>query len=87
MKKDEIYQLLKKNNANATMIANALDVTPQAVQSVISNGKGSRRIAKAVAVLCNKSLIEVFPHFKNVPTKQEVEKRQRELDVALAKFA
>lgn len=87
MKKEEIYQLLTQNNANATMIAKSLNVTPQAVHSVINNGKGSRNIAKAIAIICNKKIVEVFPHFKDIPTKEEINKHQREIDAKLAKLA
>lgn len=87
MNREKIYLTLKSNGVNATMIATSLAVTPQAVHSVIRTGKGSRKIAEAVANICNKSLLEMFPYYKDVETAEERRVKQAELDEKLRRFA
>ncbi|WP_274571583.1 XRE family transcriptional regulator [Neisseria leonii] len=60
---NEIYDSLEKNNVSARMIADALGVTNQSVSEVIRNGRGSRRIAEAVAKVIQRELTEVFPYY------------------------
>nr|WP_269822191.1 HTH domain-containing protein [Aggregatibacter actinomycetemcomitans] len=45
MNQKEIYQALKNKNLNASMIAEALGVSYQAVSNAIKQGKSSQRIA------------------------------------------
>ncbi len=87
MDRVQIYQLLKHNGATASMIASALKVTPSSVSEVINRGKGSRRIALAIAETCGKKIEEVFPHYKSAMTKQDKIDRQAELSKKLAKYA
>ncbi len=87
MDKDRINQLLKDNNATAVMIASALKVAKSSVYEVINKGKGSRRIAAAIAEICGKTTDEMFPYYKwKSEHRKEKTKRQAELSKQLAKY-
>ncbi|MFW2176627.1 MULTISPECIES: hypothetical protein [unclassified Moraxella] len=73
MNADEIYQALKQRGYNATTIAEALDVRPQSVATVIRDGHGSKKIAKAVALAGNYEFEVMFPFYKE---KQERKARR-----------
>ena len=64
MNSDDIYQALKDKGHNATTIAEALDVRPQSVAGVIRDGRGSKKIAKAIAVAGNCDFETMFPFYK-----------------------
>ncbi len=64
MQANEIYKSLEEKNISARMLASALGVTNQSVSEVIRNGRGSKRIAEAIAKVIQKDLVEVFPHYK-----------------------
>lgn len=90
MGKETIYNLLKERNLNATMIARSLGITPQAVHKVINDGHGSLKVVKAIATVCEKDYKNLFPYYlreKEAFEKKDLEKRQRDLDKALAKLA
>ncbi|MDE3963699.1 DNA-binding protein [Glaesserella parasuis] len=72
MNQKEIYQALKSKNLNASMIAEALGVSSQAVSSAIKQGKSSQRIAKAIAIAIaiDEPLEKVFPHYAKKEQKQ-----------------
>ncbi|MDE3932894.1 DNA-binding protein [Glaesserella parasuis] len=72
MNQKEIYQALKRRNLNASMIAEALGVSSQAVSSAIKQGKSSQRIAKAIAIAIaiDEPLEKVFPHYAKKEQKQ-----------------
>ena len=63
MTKDKIYKALHSQNISASMIADAIQISHQAVCDVIAKGHGSRRVAEAVAKLLDKPLTEVFPYY------------------------
>jgi transcriptional regulator with XRE-family HTH domain len=63
MEPDEIYKNLKEKGLSARLIADALNVTNQSVSEVIRHGRGSKRIAEAIAKLIGKPLITVFPYY------------------------
>lgn len=88
MNKDMIYKLLSDRDLNVVMIAEALGVTKQSVHQVINSGRGSKRIAEAVAKACDLTLFDVFPFYAHKKTeKQEREERQKMLNKKLAKLA
>ncbi|UNM95688.1 XRE family transcriptional regulator [Ignatzschineria rhizosphaerae] len=90
MEKELIFNLLKERGLNASMIARSLNVTPQAVHRVISEGRGSIRIVKAIAKVCDKDHKTLFPYYLREKTsKEKTEKQvlQKELDAKLAPFA
>lgn len=60
MQANEIYKSLEEKNISARMLASALGVTNQSVSEVIRNGRGSKRIAEAIAKVIQKDLVEVF---------------------------
>lgn len=64
MKADEIYQALKLRGYNASTIAEALGVRPQSVAGVIRDGRGSKRIAKAIAVASDCNFETMFPFYQ-----------------------
>ncbi|MCI4078308.1 helix-turn-helix domain-containing protein, partial [Klebsiella pneumoniae] len=64
MQANEIYKSLEEKHISARMLASALGVTNQSVSEVIRNGRGSKRIAEAIAKVIQKDLVEVFPHYK-----------------------
>ncbi|MGX2951319.1 DNA-binding protein [Ursidibacter sp. B-7004-1] len=70
MNQQEIYQSLKSKNLNASMIAEALGVSVQAVSNAIKQGKSSQRIAKAIAIAIDQPLEKVFPHYAQKQQKQ-----------------
>lgn len=76
---NEIYDSLEKNNVSARMIADALGVTNQSVSEVIRNGRGSRRIAEAVAKVIQRELTEVFPYYSVKSCRSEKVNELREL--------
>lgn len=76
MDSEKIYQELNQKGLNASIIAEALGVLPQSVAVVIRMGKGSKRIASAIATSMNKSLDEVFPFYKEKNKKVEWRKLQ-----------
>ena len=49
MEAHEIYEKLREKQVSARMIAQVLGVTNQSVSDVIRNGRGSKRIAEAIA--------------------------------------
>lgn len=63
MNAEKIYQALNAKGLNASIIAEAIGVLPQSVAVVIRTGKGSKRIAGAVATALDSSLEEVFPFY------------------------
>jgi len=88
MRKTEIYQLLRAKKITTPMIGASLEVSPQSIRSVIANGKGSRRIAQAIADICDKDLYEIFPYYQLLDAEKfQQEEKQAELDRKLAKFA
>lgn len=87
MDKEKIYQLINQNGLTATMIAEALNVTPTAVIIVINNGRGSRRIAEAISKVCDQPLEKIFPYYKGQMSKKEKAQKQQELNEKLAKLA
>ncbi|WP_434777654.1 helix-turn-helix domain-containing protein [Neisseria sp. Ec49-e6-T10] len=70
MNPDQIYQALSEKNLNATCIAKALSVRPQTVANLIREGKGSKRIAKAIAIALEESIDVVFPYYKSKDKKK-----------------
>ncbi|OOH87934.1 DNA-binding protein [Pasteurellaceae bacterium 15-036681] len=76
MDQKEIYQALKNKDLNAAMIAEALEVSTQAVSNAIKQGKGSKRIAKAVAIAIDRPLEQVFPHYAQKQQKQVIRNAQ-----------
>lgn len=70
MKADEIYQALKLRGYNASTIAEALGVRPQSVAGVIRDGRGSKRIAKAIAMAGDCSFETMFPFYKEQTLKK-----------------
>ncbi len=54
MQANEIYKSLEEKNISARMLASALGVTNQSVSEVIRNGRGSKRIAEAIAKVIQK---------------------------------
>lgn len=77
MNKDEIYKQLKDKGLNFSMIAESLDVSKQAVHRVISNGKGSKRIATAIAEVCDCSLEDIFPFYAKRMEEKSLRKQQQ----------
>lgn len=55
---------------NASMIAEALGVSVQAVSNAIKQGKSSQRIAKAIAIAIDQPLEKVFPHYAQKQQKR-----------------
>ncbi|AGI35955.1 helix-turn-helix domain-containing protein [Mannheimia haemolytica] len=76
MNQQEIYQALKSKNLNASMIAEALGVSSQAVSNAIKQGKSSKRIAKAIAIAIEQPLEKVFPHYARKQEQQVFRKTQ-----------
>ena len=76
MNQKEIYQALKRKNLNASMVAEALGVSSQAVSNAIKRGKSSQRIAKAIAIAIDEPLEKVFPHYAQKEQKQEFRNNQ-----------
>ena len=80
MESHQIYSALNEKGLSARMIAAVLGVTNQAVSDVIRMGRGSRRIAEAIAKIIDRELIEVFPYYdKNPDLRQEKVRGLREL--------
>ncbi|AAP95436.1 DNA-binding protein [[Haemophilus] ducreyi] len=80
MNQQEIYQALKNKNLNASIIAEALGVSSQAVSNAIKQGKSSERIAKAIAIAIEQPLEKVFPHYAHKHQQRVFRKKQvREL--------
>lgn len=71
MEPHEIYEKLKNKHVSARMIAQALNVSNQSVSDVIRNGRGSKRIAEAVAKVLEEPLEKVFPRYAAKPSHQE----------------
>ncbi|SSY80672.1 helix-turn-helix transcriptional regulator [Alysiella crassa] len=71
MEAHEIYEKLREKQVSARMIAQVLGVTNQSVSDVIRNGRGSKRIAEAIATVLEKPLDMVFPHYAPKPSHQE----------------
>ena len=69
----EIYQALRKHGYNASKVAEALEVRPQSVATVIRDGCGSERIARAVAVAAKLPFEQAFPFY----AKKKARKYQR----------
>lgn len=63
MNAEKIYQALNDKGLNASIIAEAINVLPQSVAVVIRTGKGSKRIANAVATVLDLPLEKVFPFY------------------------
>ncbi|MDO4434003.1 MAG: XRE family transcriptional regulator [Alysiella sp.] len=63
MNAEKIYQELNRKGFDASMIAEAIEVLPQSVAVVIRKGKGSRRIAAAIAAVLERPIEEVFPFY------------------------
>lgn len=63
MTRDEIVKALHGQDITIGQLAAALKVTRSAVSNVIAAGKGSRRVATAIAKLLDRPLGEVFPHY------------------------
>ncbi|WP_257812240.1 HTH domain-containing protein [Aggregatibacter actinomycetemcomitans] len=76
MNQKEIYQALKNKNLNASMIAEALGVSYQAVSNAIKQGKSSERITKAIALAIDQPLEIVFPHYVQKKQKQIFRKKK-----------
>lgn len=73
MNKNQRWQLLRSKNITAQMIATPLNVTAQSIGQTMNDGKTSRRIAQAIADVCEIELEKMFPHYKN-KASQEVKK-------------
>lgn len=71
MEAHEIYEKLREKQVSARMIAQVLGVTNQSVSDVIRNGRGSKRIAEAIATVLEKPLDAVFPHYAPKQSYQE----------------
>ncbi|ULJ61027.1 helix-turn-helix domain-containing protein [Wielerella bovis] len=71
MEAHEIYEKLREKQVSARMIAQVLGVTNQSVSDVIRNGRGSKRIAEAIAKVLDKPLETVFPHYAPKQSHQE----------------
>ena len=71
MESHEIYEKLKSKDVSARMIAQVLGVTNQSVSDVIRNGRGSKRIAEAIAKVLDEPLEKVFPHYAPKQTHQD----------------
>lgn len=71
MNAQEIYRELKNKGTSARMIAEALGVTNQSVSDVIRRGRGSKRIAKSIALVLEKPLEQVFPHYMPKQSRED----------------
>lgn len=71
MEAKEIYIELQNKETSARMVAEALNVSNQSVSEVIRQGKGSRRIAEALAKIIGKRVDEVFPHYREKTARRE----------------
>lgn len=78
MKADEIYQALKLRGYNASTVAEALGVRPQSVAGVIRDGRGSKRIAKAIAIASDCPFETMFPFYHEQNAKKV--KRTKKID-------
>lgn len=76
MDSNKIYQELNMKGLNASIIAEAIGVLPQSVALVIRMGKGSKRIATAIAIALEKNLDDVFPFYKE--KKERVANRKNQ---------
>lgn len=76
MDSNKIYQELNMKGLNASIIAEAIGVLPQSVALVIRMGKGSKRIATAIAMALEKNLDDVFPFYKE--KKERVANRKNQ---------
>ncbi|OPH33754.1 MULTISPECIES: hypothetical protein [Moraxella] len=86
MQANEIYQALKSRGHNASTVAEALGVRPQSVAGVIRSGRGSERIAKAVAVAGGCCFERMFPFYqeqnnKKVQRTKNIDELKAELGV------
>ncbi|MDO4693085.1 MAG: XRE family transcriptional regulator [Eikenella sp.] len=70
MNAEKIYQELSRKGYNASIIAEAIGVLPQSVAVVIRTGKGSKRIATAIAAALDKKLADVFPFYEEKENKK-----------------
>lgn len=71
MEPHEIYENLYKKGVSARLIADVLNVSNQSVSGVIRSGRGSKRIAEAIAKVLDKPLITVFPYYKPKQNRSE----------------
>lgn len=76
MNAEKIYQELGKKGYNASIVAEAIGVLPQSVAVVIRTGKGSKRIATAVAAAIDKELTDVFPFYAE-KANQSLKRKQK----------
>lgn len=63
MSPEQIHAALHQRSVSASQVADALNVSPQSVSSVIRRGRGSRRIATAIATVLEQPLDHVFPAY------------------------
>lgn len=66
MIQDKIFQALKNKGLSVSILAEALNVSNQAVFNVIKTGKGSKRIAMAIAVAIESPLEQIFPYYSKI---------------------
>lgn len=71
MESHEIYKKLREKEVSARMIAQVLGVSNQSVSDVIRNGRGSKRIAEAIAKVLGEPLEKVFPHYAPKQSHQD----------------
>lgn len=82
MKYEHIHKALKDNGLSWTAVAKALDCSYQHVMNVCARRSESVRVAKAVSLLIEKDVSEVFP---DVPSYQSDVKKQNQQTVEKAR--
>ncbi len=88
MTKDKIYEALRAQGLSATMIADALQVSPQFVINVIARGHGSRRVAEAISKLLEVPLVKAFPYYaSNHSQHYRTNQRQRQVAMLSGRFS
>ncbi|PWD89577.1 DNA-binding protein [Ignatzschineria cameli] len=83
MNKNDRWQLLRSKNITAQMIAIPLNVTPQSVGQTMNDGKTSRRIAQAIADVCEVELEEMFPYYRNKTSQKTRDEIQQKINQIL----
>lgn len=88
----EIQSELKTQGLNFSIIADALEVTPQHISRTASRDAYSHRVAKAIAKALGKTVAEVFPEVERYrapprPTKSVRRAKVTELKKTLAACA
>ncbi|QOF67310.1 DNA-binding protein [Actinobacillus sp. GY-402] len=85
MIQERIFQALKNRGLNVSMLAEALNVSNQAVFNVIKQGKGSKRIATAIAIAIDTPLDKAFPYYSKIQHDRVM--RDNKIDRLKSQFA